>query len=91
MHFSNTPGISGGIDVGEFPAAIITNADGVYLVGEFVAGREVKLSFPQTGGSKTVPSPQGGLMSDFSTFGPVNDLWFKPSVAAPGGMCKETI
>jgi len=29
-------------------------------------------------------------MSSFSTFGPVNDLYFKPSLAAPGGNILST-
>ncbi|KAG8967619.1 hypothetical protein FRC03_009648 [Tulasnella sp. 419] len=89
--YDNTNGVSGGIDVGKFPAAIITQADGIYLVNEFVANRTVHISFPQSGATKAITSPKGGLMSDFSTFGPLNDLWFKPSLGAPGGNILSTI
>lgn len=78
------------IDTGDFPAAAISAEDGAYLVSEFVAKTGVTLTFPQTGGASTVPNPQGGLMSSFSTYGPVNDLVFKPSVAAPGGNILST-
>ncbi|KAG9048749.1 hypothetical protein FS837_012112 [Tulasnella sp. UAMH 9824] len=79
-----------GIEVGDYNAALISQADGKYLVGEFVAKSNLKLSFPQTGGSKYIPSPEGGLMSTFSTFGPTNDMFFKPNVAAPGGNILST-
>ncbi|KAG8987098.1 hypothetical protein FRB90_003599, partial [Tulasnella sp. 427] len=79
-----------GIEVGNYTAALISQADGKYLVGEFVAKSGLKVTFPQTGGSKNIDSPQGGLMSSFSTFGPTNDMFFKPSVAAPGGNILST-
>ncbi|KAG8901449.1 hypothetical protein FRC01_009845, partial [Tulasnella sp. 417] len=82
--YDNTDQALSGIDVGNFAAALISQADGKYLVGEFVAKSGVKVSFPQTGGSEDIPSPDGGLMSSFSTFGPTNDMFFKPSAAAPG-------
>ncbi|KAG8979396.1 hypothetical protein FRC05_008381 [Tulasnella sp. 425] len=78
------------IDVGNYTAALISQADGKYLVGEFAANSDLKVSFPQTGGSKNIPSSAGGLMSTFSTFGPTNDMFFKPSVAAPGGNILST-
>ncbi|KAG8987085.1 hypothetical protein FRB90_003613, partial [Tulasnella sp. 427] len=76
-----------GIEVGNYTAALISQADGKYLVGEFAAKSGLKCTFPQTGGSK---NPQGGLMSSFSTFGPTNDMVFQPSVAAPGGNILST-
>ena len=51
-----------GIEVGNFTAALITQADGKYLVGQFVAKANVTISFPQTGGAIDVHSPSGGLM-----------------------------
>ncbi|KAG8885080.1 hypothetical protein FRB97_002245 [Tulasnella sp. 331] len=91
LFYDNVPGVNGGIEVGNYTAAIISMDDGKYLVGEFVAGRQVLTTFPQTGGIKSVDSPTGGLMSTFSTFGPTNDLYFKPSIAAPGGNILSTI
>ncbi|KAG8953405.1 hypothetical protein FRC04_002247 [Tulasnella sp. 424] len=78
------------IDTGNFSAAAISAEDGAYLAAQFASKTGVTLTFPQTGGASTVPNPQGGLMSSFSTYGPVNDLAFKPSVAAPGGNILST-
>lgn len=50
------------IDVGNYTAALISQADGKYLVGEFAAKSDLKVSFPQIGGSKNIPSSAGGLM-----------------------------
>lgn len=88
---SNVPGAGGSIEVGNYTASIISLEDGQYLVGEVVAGRPVAVTFPQVGGIETIQSPTGGLMSSFSTFGPTNDLYFKPSIAAPGGNILSTL
>jgi subtilisin family serine protease len=37
-----------------------------------------------------MPSPSGGLMSVFSTYGPTNDMYFKPAISAPGGNILST-
>ncbi|KAM6501852.1 pyrolysin [Amanita muscaria] len=79
------------ISVGNYTAALIQAADGEFLVQQFVAGSAVTLSFPQTGGSLNFPSPNGGLVSSFSTYGPTNDFYFKPAVAAPGGNILSTL
>ncbi|KAI0744031.1 subtilisin-like protease [Daedaleopsis nitida] len=79
-----------GIEVGSFTAALIQAQDGVFLVNQFVAGAPIALSFPQQGGGTSFPNPQGGLMSDFSTYGPTNDFFFKPAVSAPGGNILST-
>ncbi|KAG8903005.1 hypothetical protein FRB99_003838 [Tulasnella sp. 403] len=88
--YDNADQALSGISVGDFTGALISQADGKYLVSEFVAKSGVTVSFPQKGGQATVKSPSGGLMSSFSTFGPTNDLFFKPSVAAPGGNILST-
>ncbi|KAI0045483.1 subtilisin-like protease [Auriscalpium vulgare] len=66
-------------------AALIQAADGEWLVSQFVAGTAVTLNFPQHGASVEYPDPTGGLISSFTSYGPSNDFFFKPSVAAPGG------
>ncbi|PPQ73671.1 hypothetical protein CVT24_007332 [Panaeolus cyanescens] len=76
--------------VGDFVASGISAADGEYLVQQFVAGAPIKLSFPQSGGA-VITSPTGGLVSSFSSYGPSNDFYFKPSVAAPGGGILSTV
>ena len=69
----------------------IPNAHGItQLASQFAAGAPVALSFPQAGASFPFPNPDGGLISDFSTYGPTNDFFFKPAVAAPGGNILST-
>ncbi|PPQ71285.1 hypothetical protein CVT24_012339 [Panaeolus cyanescens] len=81
----------GGISVGTFRASLIQAADGEFLVKQYAAGVKVSIAFPQTGASFNYPDPSGGLMSSFSSYGPSNELLFKPAVAAPGGNIMSTI
>ncbi|KAI8993986.1 subtilisin-like protease [Trametes punicea] len=79
------------IDVGNFTTAtLIQEADGIFLVNEFVAGANVSISFPQSGASFQIPDPTGGLISSFTSYGPSNDFFFKPAIAAPGGNILST-
>ncbi|KAH9484892.1 Minor extracellular protease vpr [Psilocybe cubensis] len=78
------------ITVGNFTAVLIQAADGEFLVQQFAAGVPVTISFPQTGGSFNFPDPAGGLISSFTSYGPTNDFFFKPAVAAPGGNILST-
>ena len=55
------------------------------LVNQFAAGAQVSISFPQSGAAFQFPDPNGGLISSFTSYGPTNDMFFKPAVAAPGG------
>ncbi|KAI0045501.1 subtilisin-like protease [Auriscalpium vulgare] len=75
---------------GDEEAAFIQAADGEWLVSQFVAGTGVTLNFPQHGASVEFPDPTGGLISSFTSYGPSNDFFFKPSVAAPGGKILST-
>ncbi|KAI0684940.1 subtilisin-like protease [Cytidiella melzeri] len=79
------------IAVGNFTAALIQAADGQFLVNAFSSGESVSLSFPQTGGGFQFPDPAGGLISSFTSYGPSNDMFFKPAVAAPGGNILSTL
>ncbi|PFH53699.1 hypothetical protein AMATHDRAFT_187018 [Amanita thiersii Skay4041] len=79
------------IDVGDFTAALIQAADGEFLVQQFAAGAPITVTFPQTGGIVNFPNPTGGLISSFSSYGPSNDFFFKPAVAAPGGSVLSTL
>ncbi|KAH9892693.1 subtilisin-like protease [Cubamyces lactineus] len=78
------------IDVGNFTATLIQEDDGVFLVNEFASGASVSLSFPQSGASFNFPDSAGGLISSFTSYGPTNDFFFKPAVAAPGGNILST-
>ncbi|PBK95398.1 pyrolysin [Armillaria gallica] len=80
-----------GISVGNFAATLIQAADGEFLVSQFAAGVPVTISFPQSGGSYSYPNPAGGLISSFSSYGPTNDFFFKPAIAAPGGDILSTL
>lgn len=49
------------------------------------------LSFPQTGAQFNFPNTAtGGLVSTFTSYGPSNDVFFKPAIAAPGGNILST-
>ncbi|KAF5371300.1 hypothetical protein D9758_004263 [Tetrapyrgos nigripes] len=79
------------IDVGDFNATLIQADDGAFLVSEFVAGVPITVSFPQEGGLIQFPDDTGGLISAFTSYGPSNDFFFKPAVAAPGGNILSTL
>ena len=57
----------------------------------FAAGQNVSLSFPESGSTFQFPESTSGLISSFSTYGPSNDMYFKPAVAAPGGDILSTL
>lgn len=61
------------------------------LVSQFVAGVPITITFPQTDGSTNFPDPTGGLISSFTSYGPSNDFFFKPAIAAPGGTILSTL
>ncbi|KAF9028989.1 subtilisin-like protease [Hymenopellis radicata] len=79
------------ISVGDFNAALIQAADGEFLVQQFAAGAPVTITFPQTGGLFNFPDAAGGLISSFTSYGPSNDFFFKPAIAAPGGNILSTL
>ncbi|QRV93660.1 pyrolysin [Ceratobasidium sp. AG-Ba] len=70
------------ISTGNYTGALISQADGIFLVTQGVP-QGLTVSFPNN--PSTVDVPGGGLMSSFSTYGPTNDMYFKPAVSAPGG------
>lgn len=71
--------------VAPYNGLLISAADGAYLVSQFADGNNVQVKIPSTGGSATIADPSGGLMDAFGNWGPSNDMYFKPAVAAPGG------
>lgn len=67
--YNNIEGLSG-IGVGDYSAVLISKADGEYLVGQFAAKNTgLRITFPQTGASYSYPDPNGGLVSDFTSYG----------------------
>ncbi|QDO87986.1 S8 family serine peptidase [Ornithinimicrobium ciconiae] len=64
------------------PVIFIQQADGVLIDGRVVAG-ETTLTW--TDQETTIPSPTGGLISSFSSYGMTAELGLKPDIGAPGG------
>lgn len=88
----NNGGSFSAIDTGDFThATLIQEPDGDFLVQQFVANTNITVTFPQTGGAVNLPNTDtGGLVSSFTSFGPTNDMFFKPALAAPGGNILST-
>lgn len=70
------------------PVIAITQADGARMAERSLAGEDVTFTFEE--GTTRVPSPTGGLMSAFSSFGTMADTTFKPDLSAPGGQIYST-
>lgn len=66
----------------------ISDSNGAALADRVAAGEDVTLEF--TDETVTVPNPDGGLLSDFSSYGQDVELAFGPSVTAPGGLITST-
>ena len=67
------------------PAVFIGNSGGTALLGlenKFV-------SFPEE--TMSIPNPNGGEMSDFTSWGTTPSLDFKPEITAPGGQIYSTL
>ncbi|OBZ70623.1 Minor extracellular protease vpr [Grifola frondosa] len=88
--YDDGEGITAPIGATNFTASLIQAADGEFLVSNFAAGRNISLSFPQTGASFQFPYPAGGLISNFSSYGPTYDMFFKPAIVAPGANILST-
>ncbi|MBK9362940.1 MAG: S8 family serine peptidase [Rubrivivax sp.] len=64
------------------PVAAVSDTEGV-LINNRLASGPVDLTWTNQVGS--FPSPTGGLISGFSSFGLAADLSLKPNIGAPGG------
>ncbi|EJD40984.1 subtilisin-like protein [Auricularia subglabra TFB-10046 SS5] len=63
----------------------------VQLINQFNNGVNVTVTFRAHGSAEDVANPStGGLVSRFSSFGPTNELFFKPALSAPGGNITST-
>ncbi|ELY99513.1 S8 family serine peptidase [Natrialba asiatica] len=69
-------------------SAGLSDTDGQSLAALLEDGTDVSLEF--TSDAATVPNPNGGLLSDFSSYGQDVELEFGPSVTAPGGLITST-
>ncbi|KAH7339260.1 peptidase S8/S53 domain-containing protein [Rhizoctonia solani] len=77
----------GAISLGQYPGALITQKDGLFLLQDAIPNNYT-ISFPNS--PYTGSSPSGGLMSSFSTYGPTHDMYLKPAFSAPGGAILST-
>jgi len=69
------------------PVVMVTAAQGSALNNLIAAG---PTTLTWTGGTASVPSPTGGLISSFSSFGLTAELGLKPNIGAPGGNIYST-
>ncbi len=90
--YNNVPGLINPTVEGDppvtVPTVMITAADGEALVADALADGSTTITWEE--GETSTPSPTGGLMSSFSSFGTTADLMYKPDVAAPGGQIYAT-
>jgi subtilisin family serine protease len=89
--YNSSPGLfsGGGVVDRGIPGVGISQADGQALVAELAAGTEVTLTW--TDDEASSPSPTGGLISSFSSYGLSPDLALKPDLGAPGGNINSTL
>ncbi|MDQ3359276.1 MAG: S8 family serine peptidase, partial [Actinomycetota bacterium] len=84
--YNNVPGYVNPSLAGQPPITIpfvsISQADGVLIDG-LIQNGETELTW--TDETATAPSPTGGLISSFSSYGMAADLSLKPDIGAPGG------
>ena len=82
--YNNAPGIvSGtlGAPIGsDVPVVGISQADGI-----FIRAQAAPVMMTWTDAQASFPSPTGGLISSFSSYGLSPDLALKPDIGAPGG------
>ncbi|KDE03627.1 hypothetical protein MVLG_05877 [Microbotryum lychnidis-dioicae p1A1 Lamole] len=74
-------------------AAGLSHADGVKLLKYYLAQKKdgLKVTFPSKSKQLRVEQTlSGGQVSDFSQFGPTNDMYGQPSFGAPGGNVLST-
>jgi subtilisin family serine protease len=86
--YNSTPGVFSGT-VGapalSTPVVGISQADGV-----FIRNQATPISMTWTNQQGSFPSPTGGLISSFSSYGLSPDLALKPDIGAPGGNIYST-
>jgi subtilisin family serine protease len=82
-NFSGTLG--GQIGDGSVPVVSIAQAD-----GQFIVAQTAPVMMTWTDRLGQFPSPNGGLISSFSSYGLAPDLSLKPDIGAPGGNIYST-
>ncbi|WP_134772008.1 S8 family serine peptidase [Ornithinimicrobium flavum] len=79
-----TPSVAGDPPV-TIPVIMVPQADGQRMVNDALWPDQDPIEITWTDEMLSSPSPTGGLMSSFSSFGTTADLWYKPDLSAPGG------
>lgn len=87
---NNAPGLFSGtlgatIGDGSVPVVAIAQADGL-----FIQAQTAPVTMTWTDQQASFPSPTGGLISSFSSYGLAPDLSLKPDIGAPGGNIYST-
>lgn len=90
--YNNAPGVISPTVAGDppvtIPVGMVSDSDGAALVNDYYTDAPTTITF--TDQMASIPNATGGLMSDFSSFGPTADLTIKPDVSAPGGSIYST-
>ncbi|MBN6885079.1 lactocepin [Cytobacillus horneckiae] len=71
------------------PQLFMLKNDGDKIVSAIRGGEKVTFTFE--GEKTTAPNPEGGKMSDFTSWGVTPSLDFKPEITAPGGQIYSTL
>lgn len=91
--YNNVPGLINPTVEGEIPITIpvvsVSLESGTAIVAAVSAGEATDLVW--TDRTVSQPSPTGGLISSFSSYGMTADLKLKPDLGAPGGNIWSTI
>lgn len=69
----------------KIPAVSVLKHMGEQMAQAIKKGKKVTISFNGEYGQNSMPYPDGGTISAFSSWGPTPDMQFKPEIAAPGG------
>jgi len=87
--YNNVPGVVAGTLGAPLGSAVpvvgISQADGIYIIGQ-----TAPVNMTWTDQQDSFPSPTGGLISSFSSYGLSPDLTLKPDIGAPGGNIYST-
>jgi minor extracellular serine protease Vpr len=87
--YNNAPGVVAGTlgsPLGSpVPVVGISQADGL-----FIRAQTAPVTMTWTDQVSSFPSPTGGLISSFSSYGMAPDLTLKPDIGAPGGQIHST-
>ncbi|MGD8188745.1 S8 family serine peptidase [Brevibacillus ginsengisoli] len=73
------------------PAVSILKQPGEAMAAILKKGKKLKIKFDGEYAQNSLPYPNGGTISLFTSWGPTPDLQFKPEITAPGGGILSTV